>query len=153
MHCTHLRDLRLSYTVIQVTPGKEINEIGANFPRLEKLQLHHVDDQAENVIQRSVMPALRSLLFRGQDTIGEFTLSLLNSLLRTSPLLETISFMAAISPSVLELVRREGVRSLNFNSSYRPRSELEIRNPPDLSIIGRAFPKLEKLYTIIGRHG
>ncbi|KAG9023819.1 hypothetical protein FRB95_012464 [Tulasnella sp. JGI-2019a] len=137
---------------MQVT-SEEINEVGTNFPRLEKLQLCRVDDQVENAVQRSAMPALRSLLFERGGVIGEFTLPLINNILRTSPLLETISFTAAIPPSMLELVWHDGVRGLDFNNSYRLRSELETRNPPDLSIIGHAFPKLERLNIISSQPG
>ncbi|KAG8986959.1 hypothetical protein FRB94_002350 [Tulasnella sp. JGI-2019a] len=150
-HFTHLQDLNLGYTEMQVTSEKEIDEVGTNFPRLEKLRLYCVNEQAENVIQRSAMPVLRFLLLRRLDTIGEFTLSLLNSILRTSPLLETISFKAAIPPSILKLVQHDGVRILTFDNSYRLRSESKTRNPLDLSIIGRAFPKLERLCIISGR--
>ncbi|KAG8991399.1 hypothetical protein FRB94_012536 [Tulasnella sp. JGI-2019a] len=146
-HCKHLHTLRLIWTVVQVISGQQTNN---TFSRLEKLGLIYPGDEMENMVLQSVMPALRTFTYRREEA-GLFTVPLLNNILRTSPLLTVISVTVVVPPSQLELVQHNGVRRLVFKNLYRLRSELEARNPPDLSIIGGAFPKLEWLAVIFSQ--
>ncbi|KAG9015368.1 hypothetical protein FRB93_013068 [Tulasnella sp. JGI-2019a] len=96
------------------------------------------------------MPALRSLQHFELRAAGPSTIPLLNNTLRASPPLETISFSAGVRPSQLELVQHDGLRSLSFHNQYHFTSEQEARNPPELSMIAGAFPKLRELTITFG---
>ncbi|KAG9024303.1 hypothetical protein FRB95_011700 [Tulasnella sp. JGI-2019a] len=140
-YCRDLAVLFLQWTRVQIAPIHGTNTI---FSRLEEFLLHRSEDEAEDMILQSVMPALCSFKYFRQDAVGPFTIPLLNNISLTSPLLENISFSIGVAPSQLELVQHDGVRSLSFGL-YRLRSQLETENLTDLLKIGRAFPNLENL--------
>ncbi|KAG8999403.1 hypothetical protein FRB94_006183 [Tulasnella sp. JGI-2019a] len=140
LYSQDLTVLFLRWTKGQVTPFHGTN---ATFLHLERLGFHSPDDEAEEMVIRSVMPALRFLKYFKRGVIGPFTLTLLNNILRTSPLLGKISIVAVV-PSQLELVEHHGVRSLSFNGSYHLRSPLETADV-DLLAVSRFFPTLGKL--------
>ncbi|KAG8991554.1 hypothetical protein FRB93_002767 [Tulasnella sp. JGI-2019a] len=145
--CLHLRLLHLENMRVQVAT---IHDNGvAVFPYLEEFRVDPSNDAADNMIMRSVMPALRSLEYRRYD-MGPRTVPLLNGMIRTSPHLESISLTIGVSLSQLDLVRHDGVRNLFFNNWSEVRSELGAKRL-DLPIIARTFPKLETLY--IRGHG
>ncbi|KAG9024302.1 hypothetical protein FRB95_011699 [Tulasnella sp. JGI-2019a] len=140
--CQDLAVLFLRWTEGQVTP---FHGTDTTFPRLERFVLYSPDDEAEEMVIRSVMPALRFLTYSKRRAMGPFTVPLLNNILRTSPLLEKISITVAVTPSQLELVQHHGVRNLSFHGLYR------LRSPLDLLAVSRFFPKLEKLTVFFDR--
>ncbi|KAG9015377.1 hypothetical protein FRB93_013077 [Tulasnella sp. JGI-2019a] len=98
-HCVHLQALCLYHAEVQVTSRRSMNGANTKFPRLEKFQLYDPTDEADNMISRSEMPVLRFLEYTKAGVAGPFTMPLLNNILRTSPLLEAISFIAGVLPS------------------------------------------------------
>ncbi|KAG9002500.1 hypothetical protein FRB94_003815 [Tulasnella sp. JGI-2019a] len=141
--CPHLRVLRLGKTWVQVTSRQWDNGAATVFPRLEEFRIHPDNDAADDMILRSVMPALRSLEYRRRE-MGPHSIPLLNSVIRTSHHLESIALTAQVQLSQLELIQHNGVRNLFFRNQYEARSKL-VDARDHLSTIARTFPKLEKL--------
>ncbi|KAG8994101.1 hypothetical protein FRB94_010117 [Tulasnella sp. JGI-2019a] len=147
--CPHLNVLRLRDMQTQVTSIQQSNEETITFPRLEEFLIDPSNDAVDDMMLRSIMPALRSLEYRRRMT-GIFSISPLNSIIQTSPHLKSIALKANVPPSQLELAQHDGVRSLFFHNRCKLRSEPNTGNP-ELLTIARAFPKLKKLEVILNR--
>ncbi|KAG8984297.1 hypothetical protein FRB94_004893, partial [Tulasnella sp. JGI-2019a] len=140
-HCPHLKILHLGTSRSPITSVPQKARTTTIFPHLEEFQLDGPDNAVEHMVSLSAMPSLRSLHYHRSYAIGSLTVPLLNSILQTSPHLETITIVASVPPSRLELVHHDGLRSLSFNNRD---------GPMDLPTIYRAFPNLVNLVALPG---
>ncbi|KAG8980308.1 hypothetical protein FRB94_010112 [Tulasnella sp. JGI-2019a] len=141
--CPDLRVLRLRNPQMGV---EQSNGEAIMFLRLEEFVIFSNNDAADNMILRSVMPELRSLEYQRQTT-GTYTARLLNRIIRTSPHLESITFMANIPSSQLEWVQHDGVQRLFFHNRCKLKFGPDAEDR-ELATIARTFPKLKKLEVI-----
>ncbi|KAG8991539.1 hypothetical protein FRB93_002751 [Tulasnella sp. JGI-2019a] len=139
--CPRLKILHLGTSRSPIISVLQKGRTATIFPHLEEFQLNGPDNAIEHMVLLSAMPALRSLHYRISYAIGSLTVPLLNSILQTSPHLETITIAAPVPLSQLELVRHDGLQSLSFNN---------LGGPIDLPTIYRAFPNLVNLVALPG---
>ncbi|KAG9027160.1 hypothetical protein FRB95_008024 [Tulasnella sp. JGI-2019a] len=115
-YCPHLKVLALRR--IDVLGSIEQRALGSMvvFPYLEEFSLDAHSDDAEAMVEFSIIPALRSLRYTRRDGVGPVTVTLLNNIIQTSPRLENIALTSKISSPRFRPAHHDGVQTVSFNS-------------------------------------